>query len=134
MLLYVKNTYICLMGLPNEVAATTGRPLSICVENWMRSIWTPELGVTSPSNNASTTNGTAGSSVTVAVGEATGVAVMTKLVAACVGVSSGASVSVTVEAGCGEEISNAGISGSVTPPEIPAITTAIPATINAPRP
>jgi hypothetical protein len=109
----LKKTYICLIGFPKLDAATPGRPLSICVENWTASIVMPGCGVTVPSNNASITNGMAGSAVTVWVSEATGVAVNAKAVTACVAVFKGCAVSVEVGgAAVGDLISKRGMDGS----------------------
>ena len=51
--------------------------------------------MTLPSNNASITNGTAGTTVEVGVSETAGVAVIAKAVTACVAVFNGANVSVS---------------------------------------
>jgi len=91
-----------LMGFPKEEAAAPGRPFSICVENWIVPIFRPGRGVTFPSNNASMTSGREGRGDGVAVAEATGVAVSTKLVAGMVGVSNGTAVPVVSKDGWGD--------------------------------
>jgi hypothetical protein len=130
----LKKTYICLIGFPKLDAATPGRPLSICVENWTASILMPGCGVILPSNNASITNGMAGSAVTVGVSEATGVAVNANAVTACVAVFKGCGVSVEVAvAGVGDLISKKGTVGSSNCVGCAKMTNAMPASINTPR-
>ena len=62
------------------------------VENWIDPMVSSDCGVTLPSNNASITRGRDGSGEVVAVGDAAGVSVNTKLVAGPVGVSAAAAV------------------------------------------
>jgi hypothetical protein len=123
-----------LIGLPNVVAGTPGRPLLICVENWTASILRLGWGVTFPSNNASITNGTAGSTVNVAVAEAIGVAVISNGVTACVAVFCGAGVSVgSAIVGTGDLASRSGMDGSSNSAGLAKMASAMPARIETPK-
>jgi len=91
-------------------------------------------GVTSPSNNASITNGTAGAGVMVGVSEASGVAVIANAVTACVAVLKGASVSVAVGiVGVDDWIWKTGTAGSSICTGLAKIASTMPARMEMPR-
>jgi hypothetical protein len=91
-------------------------------------------GVTVPSNNASITNGMAGSAVTVGVSETAGVAVSANAVTACVAVLNGCGVSVEVGgAAVGDLISKRGMAGSSMPAGRAKSRSAMPAKMDTPR-
>lgn len=91
--------------------------------------------MTSPSNNASITNGTEGAGVTVDVAEATGVAVIANAVTACVAVFKGAVVSVGVSEaiGVGDLNSRAGMDGNSNCDGPAKMASAMPARIEMPK-
>lgn len=89
--------------------------------------------MTSPSNNASITNGTAGAGVTVGVSETAGVAVKTNAVTACVAVLKGAIVSVGARVEVGDLMSKIGAVGKSNCTGLAKMASTMPARMEMPR-